>query len=287
MYTENENAMTKGIKKIVKRISAVIIALLVLIVALASFTTVSEGYTGCKYRFGQLVATDTGTGLQFHLPFIERISKEDIRAQVYETDMTAYTKDTQVVEHFPVKVTYMYDRSKLDYIIRNIGIKNVSSTLLIPNVPSVSKNYIGKYKGEELTQNRSRLEAEIEEELKGELSTSGIIVLDFNVLDIDFEDSFEENIRLKVAAEVEAQTTKNKTATLEEQARQKVISAQAEADAEKVKADAQAYAIKVVQEQLNNSPEYVELQRVQKWDGKWPEVMGNSVNPFIDMTDKG
>lgn len=256
-----------------------------LILAFNVFTTVPEGYTGCTYRFGQLVNTDTGTGLKFHLPFIESIKKVDIRAHVNEMDMTAYTKDTQVIESLKTKTTYMYDRGQLDSIIRNIGINNVETTLILPNVSSISKNMTGKYKGEELIQNRSVLQEDIEEELREELAKYGIIVTAFNILDIDFENSFEENIRLKVAAEVEAQTTKNKTATLEEEARQKVIAAQADADAEKVKADAEAYAIKVVQEQLNNSPEYVELQRVQKWDGKWPEVMGSSVNPFVSLGD--
>ena len=270
-----------GIKSIIK---IALIAVLAVIVILNSFTVVSEGYTGTKYRLGQLVTTDTGTGAIFHFPFIEQIKKVDIRTHVYQSDMTAYTKDTQVVESLKSKASYMYDRSQLDYIIRNIGINNVETTLIVPNVSSITKNMTGKYKGEELIQNRSSLQEDIEQELRDEMSKYGIIITAYNIEDIDFEDSFEDNIRQKVAAEVEAQTTKNKTATLEEEARQKVIAATAEADAEKVRADAEAYAIKVVQEQLNNSPEYVELQRVQKWDGKWPEVMGNTVNPFVTMS---
>lgn len=262
-----------------------IIALFLLVLALASITTVPEGYTGTTYRFGKLVDTDTGTGLKFHAPFIESIKRVDIRAQVNEMDMTAYTKDTQVIESLKTKTTYMYDRSQLDTIIRNIGINNVESTLILPNVSSISKNMAGKYKGEELIQNRSKLQEDIEEELREELSRYGITVTAFNILDIDFENSFEENIRLKVAAEVEAQTTKNKTATLEEQARQKVIAAQADADAEKVKADAEAYSIKVVQEQLDQSPQYIDLIKAQKWNGVLPTVMGNSVNPFVSLGD--
>ena len=179
------------------------------------------------------------------IPFFERLDKLlvrqiSIRAHVYETTMAAHTKDRQVVENLPVKITYMYDRSKLDYIIRNVGIKNVETTLIAPNVSSTSMNFVSKYKGEELTQNRSKLEAEVKEELRNELSEYGIIIADYNIIiDIDFEDNFEENIRQKGAAEVEAQTTKNKNATLEEQA-------QADADAQKVEADAETYGIQVV-----------------------------------------
>lgn len=284
--TENTASRTPNVKKgfpVFRTIGLGVVALLTLVFVLGSFTIVNEGYTGTRYRLGQLVESDTGTGLKFHLPFVERISKVDIRAHVYETTMAAYTKDTQVVENLPVKITYMYDRSKLDYIIRNIGIKNVETTLIAPNVPSSSKNFVSKYKGEELTQNRSKLEAEVEESLREELGDYGIIITDYNIIDIDFEDNFEENIRLKVAAEVEAQTTKNKTATLEEQARQKVIQAQADADAQKVTADAEAYAIRVVQEQLDKSPQYIEFIKAQNWNGELPQVMGNSVNPFITI----
>ena len=238
----NANAQTSLPKKkfpLIRTIGQGVLALVAAIVIFGSFTVVNEGYTGTKYRLGQLIESDTGTGLQFHLPFVEKISKVDIRAHVYETTMAAYTKDTQVVENLPVKITYMYDRSKLDYIIRNVGIKNVETTLIAPNVPSTSKNFVSKYKGEELTQNRSKLEAEVEEELRNELSEYGIIIADYNIIDIDFEDNFEENIQKKVAAEVEAQATKNKTATLEEQA-------QADADAQNVKADAETYGIQVV-----------------------------------------
>ena len=45
--------------------------------------------------------------------------------------------------------------------------------------------------------------------------------------------------------------------------------------------DAEAYAIEAIQEQLRQSPEYIELQGVQKWDGKFPQVMGDGVNPFV------
>lgn len=275
--------MSKEKNPIFRIVVGVVAALFLFVLALASISTIPEGFTGTTYRFGKLVDTDTGTGLKLHAPFIESIKRVDIRAQVNEMDMTAYTKDTQVIESLKTKTTFMYDRSQLDSIIRNIGINNVESTLILPNVSSISKNMAGKYKGEELIQNRSKLQEDIEEELREELSRYGIIVTAFNILDIDFENSFEENIRMKVAAEVEAQTTKNKTATLEEQARQKVIAAQADADAEKVKADAEAYAIKVVQEQLDQSPQYIDLIKAQKWNGVLPSVMGNSVNPFVTL----
>ena len=103
------------------------------------------------------------------------------------------------------------------------------------------------------------------------------------MIDVDFEDSFEQTIREKVAAEQEAQKVKNETVKKEELAKQEVIAAEASAQAKKIEADADAYAIKVVQEQLDKSPNYNDYIRAQAWDGKLPEVMGNTVNPFVTM----
>ncbi len=283
MYNENGIRTGSPVKRTLTLIGLGIVALLAVVTLIASINIVPEGFTGNRYRLGQLVETDTGSGLKFHAPFIESIQKVDLRAQVYEDTLSAYTKDTQVIESLPVKVTYQYDRAHLDYLVRNVGIKNVQSTLIVPNIPSITKNFIARYKGEETTQNRGKLETDIEESLKAELGDKGIIIMDFNILDIDFEDSFEANIRDKVAAEVAAQTTKNETLILEEQANQKIISAKADADAAKLKADADAYTIHVMQEQLQNSPQYVELVKAQKWNGVLPLVMGNSVNPFTSL----
>ena len=196
-------------------------------------------------------------------------------------DANAYTKDTQTVEGIQTKLNYVYDRGELSNIIRNIGINNVESKLLIPQMQSIVKNEIGQYKAEDLVQNRTVVQESIEEKLRESLGQSGIIVVSFAIENLDFEDGFEEAIRAKVVAEQEALKMQNKTKEKEELARQTVIEAQAEAESQKIRADAEAYAIEAIQKQLQQSPEYIELQRVQKWDGKYPQVMGDSVNPFV------
>ena len=205
----------------------------------------------------------------------------DIRKQMYEMSTNAYTMDTQTVENIQSKLNYIYDRAELSNIIRNIGIDNVESKLLIPQMQSIMKNEIGQYKAEDLVQNRTSVQESIESKLRESLAQSGIVVVSFAIENLDFEDGFEEAIRAKVVAEQDALKMQNKTKEKEELARQTVIEAEAEAESQKIKADAEAYAIEAIQEQLRQSPEYIELQRVQKWDGKFPQVMGDGVNPFV------
>ena len=54
-------------------------------------------------------------------------------------------------------------------------------------------------------------------------------------------------------------------------------------DPDRLRADAQAYAIEAIQQKLASSPEYIQLEWVEKWDGKLPQVMGEAVNPFVSF----
>ena len=270
-------------KKLGRRLLLVLLAAALVALGSASFTIIEEGYIGDKYQFGKIVDDSLSAGLNFKVPFVQTIRQVDVREQMYQMDANAYTKDTQTVEGIQTKLNYVYDRGELSNIIRNVGINNVESKLLIPQMQSIVKNEIGQYKAEDLVQNRTTVQESIEDKLRESLGQSGIIVVSFAIENLDFEDGFEEAIRAKVVAEQEALKMQNKTKEKEELARQMVIEAQAEAESQKIRADAEAYAIEAIQKQLQQSPEYIELQRVQKWDGKYPQVMGNSVNPFVAL----
>lgn len=261
----------------------VLVILAVIIVVFNSFTVVNEGFIGVKYQFGKIVGQNLSAGLNFHIPFIEEIQQVDTREQVYPVTTDAYTSDTQTVDTLMLKLNYCYDASKLPEIIRTIGVSNVESKLLVPNVAKISKDEIGKVKAEDLVQNRSSVQNAIYNSLKETLEPQGIVVTAFAIENLSFDDAFEQSIQAKVIAAQDALKMQNKTAEKEEEARQKVIAAQAEADSQKIKADAEAYAIEAVQKQLTQSPNYIEYMKIMNWDGTLPQAIGTDVNPFIAL----
>ena len=284
-FSNNSSTGGNGTNK--KAISFwVLIALatiLVLIVLLNSFTVVNEGYIGVKYQFGKIVSSDLSAGLNVHIPFVEEIQEVDTREQIYSVQTNAYTSDTQTVDQLSLKLNYCYDGTKLSDIIRTIGISNVETKLLVPNVAKIAKNEIGKVRAEDLVQTRSEVQNAIYESLKETLEPSGIIVTAFAIENLSFDAAFEQSIQAKVIAAQDALKMQNKTAEKEEEAKQKVIAAQAEADSQKIKADAEAYAIKAVQEQLATSPNYVDYLKINNWNGELPQAIGNEVNPFFAL----
>lgn len=270
-------------KKYGKIIFIVAIILLLLIVLFNCFSIVNEGYIGVKYRFGKIVQDDLTAGLNFHIPMVEEIVQVDIREQVYAVSTDAYTSDTQTVNELQLKVNYCYDSSMLSNIIRNIGVSNVETKLLVPNVQKIAKDAIGKVKAEQLVQSRADVTAEIQSSLTEILDDYGIVVTAFAIENLSFDSAFEESIQGKVIAEQDALKMENKTKEKEEEAKQVVIAAQAEADSVRIAAEAQADAIALIQAQLQSSPNYIDYLTVERWNGQLPQVVSDGVNPFVAL----
>ena len=269
-------------KAIIGILAAVVI---ILAVVTSSLIIINEGTVGVKYRLGKVVATDLEPGVHFVFPFIESVRKVDVTEQIYKMDVSTYTRDTQTVDSLDIQVNYYYSKADLDTLIRSIGIKNVEPKLIMPNLTSVLKNEVGKYKAEELIANRSQLEMNIEQSLSEKLSKYGVIISRVSIQDIEFEAAFEQVVEQKVAAEQKAMTVQNETIQKQEEAKQKVIAAQAEADAILVKAQAEAEANRLLNESL--SGDLLNYYKIQAWNGEFPQVMGNEVNPFVMMGDSG
>ena len=48
-------------------------------------------------------------------------------------------------------------------------------------------------------------------------------------------------------------------------------------------ADAEAYKIRVINETLEKSPNYIELKKVEQWNGVLPVYTGGENIPMIDL----
>ena len=98
--------MKTKLKKLLTSGLAIIIVIAAALVLSTGFTTIKEGQVGVKSRFGKIVDTQLAAGPHFMVPFVDTIKKIDITQQSYLIDLTAYTKDTQTVDHMIIKVNY-------------------------------------------------------------------------------------------------------------------------------------------------------------------------------------
>ena len=262
-----------------------VIIVAVIILVLNCFTIVSEGFIGVKYRFERIVTSDLRPGLNFKIPFVERIDQVDVRNQIYEFTGDAYTKDTQRVNDLRLKITYRYSQFHLANIIRDVGIAQVQEKFLVPNVQKIAKDEIGKVDAEDLVQKRGEVQSKIKDRLTAVLEKEGIVVTDFAIENLAFEAQFEDSIQAKVIAAQKALQMENITKEREEQAKQVIIAAEAEAKSVLLKAEADAKAIALIQEQIVKNLGYIEYLKIINWDGILPQVIGDGVNPFVVLGD--
>ena len=260
----------------VKGVVGVGIGLIVIIGLITFFSTctvISPGERGVKVTLGKISPEVYQEGVHFVTPFVSHISKWDVKTTTTNIKTQTPTKDIQTAT-IVYTLAYHLNPETVAKLQKEVG-KDYYNKLILPVVESVVKDVIGKQNANELIGNREVVASAIKVKLVEALNSSYFAVTDFNITNITYEPSFMKAVEEKVTAEQEALKAKNKTVQVQEEARQKILTAEAEAKSIQLKAQA-----------LANNKQIVELEYAKKWDGKLPEyMMGGSV-PFINVGKK-
>jgi regulator of protease activity HflC (stomatin/prohibitin superfamily) len=122
-------------------------------------------------------------------------------------------------------------------------------------------------------------------DLKKELEPEG-----FHIDNISFISNFrvdpqvEQSINLVISANQKATEAENKIRQSEAEAKQAQAVAEGKAQARLIEAKASAESNKLLTESL--SPELLQYEALQKWDGHMPQVVGQGGVPFITVPMK-
>jgi len=246
------------------------IILIAVFVVFSSFYTIRSTERGVLSTFGKMNDDVIEDGLHFKIPFIQTVKKVNIQQKKFDGKENSYTRDVQTSE---VEYTINYDlvRENVTKLMKNVG-DDYHNRIVVPFIRSAMKEAFGNFAATEIVENRDAVRREIEAQLRRTLDSNYFKNIQFQLVDIDFDDDFENAIKEKQVAEQNALKAKNVTIQVEEQAKQTKIKAEADAEAMRIKANA-----------LERNPKLVNYEAVQKWDGKMPQYMlGNSV-PFIDL----
>lgn len=247
-----------------------ILGLIIVITVLSSFYTIKSTERGVLSTFGKISPSVIEDGLHAKIPFIQSIKKVNIQQKKFDGKENSYTRDVQTSE---VQYTINYDlvRENVNNLIKNVG-DDYHNRIVVPFIRSAMKEAFGNFAATEIVENRDAVRREIENTLRHTLDSHYFLNIQFQLVDIDFDDDFENAIKEKQVAEQQALKAKNVTIQIEEQAKQTKIRAEADAEAIRIKAKA-----------LESNPKLVEYEAVQKWDGKMPQyMMGNSL-PLINL----
>lgn len=239
---------------------------------LAGCGQVDSGYTGLKLSWGRVVSKPLGPGLWFYNPIGGSLVVYDCREQRFDLRTNAYTKDVQSAD-FQIVVTFSLDQSQLVSLHNGIGPQYVEK-ILQPAVIGVTKDVVGQWEADKLINGRDKATKEIFDQVTQAMKDKPIRVSSVVLANIDYSDVFEKAIEDKQVAMQNAIRAKNRTQEIEEEARQKIITAEAEAKSMQIRGDA-----------LKANPGLVQLEAVSKWDGKAPQtlVIGETATPMLGL----
>ena len=270
-YNEDESTV-KPLVKVFGRLSFLALVPVVLVVLLESFTVISAGHTGVQVTLGEVSMTPLSEGVHFVNP-ISSVKDVDVRLQKDQlAGASASTKDLQQV-HTDIVVQYRLNASKVPQIYKDFGL-NVDEKVLGPAINEAFKTVTAKYTSEELITKRQIVSDEIQEQLKGKVAPFDIDVSGISLVNFGFSADYQKAIEQKVISVQQTAKAEQDLRRIEVEAKSRI--AQAEGEAKAIAIQAQAI-------QSNGGQNYVQLQAIEKWDGKLPNTMAGGTVPFLNL----
>lgn len=190
--------------------------------------------------------------------------------------------------------TYRYDADRVaDTFTRFKGQsgKDVKNSFIKPNIMSWTKEVTAKYSVIDLLgDKRATLNSELTDYLKQKFEPYGIVIESVSLINIDPDEETRSAVQKKVNAQQDLelakieQQTANVNAEKEKEvaitkANQEKETAQINAEAKLIEAQAEAESNRLIAQSL--TPELIEKQKYEKWDGKLPTVQAGENSSII------
>lgn len=247
------------------------ILLLIVAVLFKPFTIVNAGERGVMLQFGKVQDNVLDEGIHPILPIVTSVKHLSVRVQQNSFTADAASKDLQKVST-QLAVNWHIDAAQVNKVFQRVGDREeILTSIITPAVSEVLKAATAKKTAEEIITKRNDLKAEIDENLATRLANYNIVVDDVSLVDFSFSPEFSKAIESKQIAEQEAK-----------QAEFIALKASKEAIAEVNRAKGQAEAQRLQRQTLTR--ELLQKQAIEKWDGRFPTVMGgNGALPLINL----
>lgn len=257
-----------GLKKM--SLPAMALAVVFILWVFSPFVIVGAGERGVVFnQFHGVDDTILGEGFSFIIPLIERVVKIDVRTRKSETRSTGASKDLQTVAT-EIVLNYRLFPDKVNKIYQEIGME-YEKRIIDPSIQEVVKAVTAKFTAEELITKRQLVKDDIKQTLQSRLLTSYIDMSELSITDFQFSKGFNEAVESKQTAEQLAMKAQRDLERIKIEGQQKVVQAKAEAESQRIQKE-------------TISPIILQLRAIEKWDGKFPQVLGGSgAMPFINI----
>jgi regulator of protease activity HflC (stomatin/prohibitin superfamily) len=225
---------------------------------------VPAGHRGVQVTMGTVNPIALESGWQFVNPIS---NVKDVNVQIQRGTMegaAAGTKDLQQV-HTDIVVNYRLSPDKVALIYRDFGL-NIVDKVLQPALNEAFKSVTGHYTSEELITKRDEVSQAILQQVRTKVAQFDINIDNVSLVNFGFSKAYQEAIEQKVIATQQKQKAEQDLERIKVEAASRIAQAEGEA---------KAIAIQASAIQSQGGQAYVQLQWIDKWDGKMPNTVVN------------
>lgn len=243
------------------------------LIFLTSCTVIGPGQRGIRFYFGKASESIEEPGAYPWFPFFLGMKAIDVQVQKSEIEASAASKDMQEIK-MSLAINWKLAPEKVVATFKNVGDEEaILDRILIPAISEVVKSATAQHTAEDILKKRMELKATIDDGLKQRLFAYGIDLFDVSITHLSFTAGFEQAIENKQIAEQRAK-----------QASYEAEKATQDARAEVERAKGQAASQNLIRASITS--QILQQRAIEKWDGKFPQVMGSGALPFLNMNLK-
>jgi regulator of protease activity HflC (stomatin/prohibitin superfamily) len=276
MELEFNNQQKERQTKIMKSILIGVAAFFTITFLFFSCERIDAGHVGVKVnQYGDNKGVDdvvAVTGMVFYNPFTTAIYEFPtfIQHKEYkgENSFVVNSKDGSEFSVSPI-MNYSVQRDKVPTIFSKYRrpLEDIEEGFLKTAVYDAFRLATNKYTADELISNRAVFEIEVRRLLDGQLLKEGFVINQFTS-NLIYPETFKKSIEAKNNAVQAALRAENEVKTAEAQAKIKVATAEGNAQAMLTSAKAEAESNRM--KQVTLTPLLLQLEYINKWDGKLP-----------------
>ena len=246
------------------------LVLISIITLFSSMRSVDTGRVGVVTKYGQVTGRELDEGLSWVLPWgVNNVTEYDIKTQKVEAQSQAATKDLQDV-NATIVLTYNLNRGKVSEVHQAVG-ANFQAIDIDPQVQEAFKAVSAQFTASELITKRAEVKAAVLESIKERVGGNGRYnIQDIAITNFSFSAEFNKAIEAVQIANQNVAQARQELETVKVNAEKSIADAQAQAEAQRLK-------------QATLTPQLLQQEAINKWNGVLPVYSGSDGGLFFNI----
>ncbi len=184
------------------RFLRLVIAVVILILLLASTTSIPTGHVGVLTLFGKVTGDVLPEGIHLINP-LKSVTKMSVQTQSRKESASVPSKEGLMLS-LDTSLLFKLDKDKAAHVLQTIGV-GYAETVVEPELRSAIRGATAAHSSNDLyTNGRELIQQQIKDDLKEKLAPRGVIVEDILLRDVQLPALLKASIEAKQQAEQEA-----------------------------------------------------------------------------------